>query len=306
MRTARRGLIGYWREYVSVAPFFIIFACFSIIPLIYAGYLSTQKWDGLGASQYVGLDQWVRLFSSGEFLFAAGNTIVIFVMGQVPVVLGALVAAVLLSQPRLRGRAFYQAAFFLPQVTSLVVVAVVFQAVFSTRFGIVNFLAQLVGLPTTDFLNDPWATRVVIALMIIWRGFGYFLVIFMAGLSSIDGSLYEAARIDGAGPTRILSSITIPMLRPTVIFVSLTGTIGGLQLFTEPQLLFAGTNGPGNAGQTMLLLQYQYLGGPGSAGFSSPVHQDLGYATVIGWATFIILLIIAAISYRFLKNPMED
>ncbi|MCU1527585.1 MAG: binding-protein-dependent transport system inner rane component [Frondihabitans sp.] len=302
----RNGLIAYWREYVSIAPFFIVFACFSIIPLGYAAYLSTQKWDGIGTSKYVGLDQWTRLFTSGDFWYAAGNTFLIFAMGQIPVVIGALVAAVILSQPRLRGRAFYQAAFFLPQVTSLVVVAVVFQAVFSNQFGIVNVIARVLGLPQSDLLNEPWGIRIVIALMIIWRGFGYFLVVFMAGLSAIDTSLFEAARIDGGGPLRILTSITVPLLRPTVIFVTLTGTISGLQIFTEPQLLFGGGNGVGNGGLTMMLLQYQYLGGPGSAGASSPVHADLGYATVIGWATFAILLVIAAVTYRFLKNPLED
>ena len=296
----------YWREYLSISPFFVLFACFGLIPLAFALYLSTQSWDGIGSPKFVGLAQWEKLFTSGTFWYAAGNTVVIFALGQIPVVIGALIGAVLLSRPRLRGRGFYQTAFFLPQVTSLVVVAVVFQAVFSTQFGVVNDIFHALGLPRIGFLDSGWGVRVVIAMMIIWRGLGYFLIVFMAGLASIDQGMYESARIDGAGAGRILWSITLPLLRPTVIFVGLTGTISGLQLFTEPQLLFAGQSGPDQGGLTMLLLQYQYLGGPGMATISSPVPTDLGYGSVIGWATFLLLLIIAFVCFRFLKRPEES
>jgi cellobiose transport system permease protein len=297
--------VAHWREYLSISPFFVVFACFSVIPLVYAVYLTTQRWDGLGESTFVGLDQWVRFFTKGDFFPAAGNTIVIFLMGQVPVIIAALIAAVVLSQPRLRGRAFYQTAFFLPQVTSLVAVTVVFQALFSGNFGFVNIALKFAGLPTVDWLHDPWGSRVVIALIIFWRGFGYFLLLFLAGLSAIDRSVYEAATIDGAGSFTMLRSITLPLLRPTLLFVILTGTISGLQIFTEPQLLFGGQNGPGNAGVTMMLLQYQYLGGPGTAGGFSSTPTDLGYATVIGWAVFVLLLGLAALNYRFLKKPAD-
>ncbi|RIX30532.1 carbohydrate ABC transporter permease [Amnibacterium setariae] len=296
----------HWREYLSISPFFVLFAAFSIVPLIYALYLSTQQWDGIGDSKFVGLAQWQRLVASNDFWYATGNTFLIFAMGQIPVIIGALIAAVLLSQPRLRARGLYQTAFFLPQVTSLVVVAVVFQAVFSNRFGLTNVLLQAAKLPTFQWLTDPWGIRIVIAAMIIWRGFGYFLLIFMAGISAIDTGLYEAARLDGAGPVRILGSITLPVLRPTVIFVALTGTISGLQLFTEPQLLFGGGSGPDRGGLTMMLLQYQYLGGPGAATAQTAVTPDLGYASVIGWAVFIILLAIAALSFRFTRRGLED
>ncbi|UNX54031.1 sugar ABC transporter permease [Georgenia sp. TF02-10] len=304
MERRRRAARGYWREYLSVSPFFLVFVAFSVIPLGYAVYLTTQKWDGLGPSEFVGWGQWERFFEQGDFWPAMWNTILIFLMGQVPVVIGALIAAVVLSRPRLRGRGFYQSAFFLPQVTSLVAITVVFQSFFSGRFGFVNVIAHYLGLPVVDWLNSPWGTRIVIALMIFWRGFGYFLVLFMAGLSAIDRSLYEAARLDGAGGARIFWSITVPLLRPTLLFVILTGTISGLQIFTEPQLLFSGQSGPDKAGLTMMLLQYQYLGGPGSQAGYSPVPTDLGYATVIGWAIFILLLVIALFNYRFLRKPV--
>jgi cellobiose transport system permease protein len=303
---SRRGrYLSHWREYVAVSPFFVLFLAFAVIPLGYAGYISLRSWDGLGPSTYVGNDQWVRLFTTGEFWKAAANTVVIFLMGQVPVLVGALVAAIVLSRPRLRGRGFYQAAFFLPQVTSLVVVAIVFQAVFGNTYGIIDMFLRMLGLPEIHFMTTAWGARFVIALMIIWRGFGFFLIVFMAGLSAIDSALFEAARLDGASPVQIVRWVTLPALRPTLIFASLTGTIGGLQMFTEPQVLFGGP-GPGNGGMTMMLLQYEYLGGPGMSMTTSSVKLDLGWATVVGWAIFVILLVLAVASSRLVKTSNED
>jgi cellobiose transport system permease protein len=299
-RGQRTGLLRYWREYLAISPFFVLFAAFGVIPLIFAVYLSTQKWDGLGASLFVGWDQWVRLFNTPDVWLALSNTFVIFAMGQIPVVIAALIGATLVSLPRLRFRSFYQTAFFLPQVTSLVAVAIVFQSIFGTRFGLVNHLLGFMGLPAQRWLEDPVLIKIVIAMMIIWRGFGYFLVIFLAGMASIDPALYEAARVDGAGPIRILWSITLPMLIPTILFVSLTATISGLQMFTEPQILFSGTGGPNNSALTMMLLQFQYLGGPSTG--AQTVLPDLGFATVIGWVIFIILVALGALGIRGLRS----
>jgi len=167
-----------------------------------------------------------------------------------------------------------------------------------------NHLLKIVGIPAQNWLSNPWEMKIVIALMIIWRGFGYFLIIFMAGMSSIDQSLYEAARMDGAGPRRILWSLTLPLLSPTIIFVALTGTIAGLQIFTEPQILFGGSGGPNNGGITMMLLQYQYLGGVGSTDLS--VQPNLGFAAVIGWVIFILLVLIALANTRLLRNSWRE
>jgi ABC-type sugar transport system permease subunit len=125
--------------------------------------------------------------------------------------------------------------------------------------------------------------KLVIAMMVVWRGFGYFLILFMAGISAIDRSIGEAAQIDGAGAVRVFRSITLPLLTPTMVFVTLTGAIAGMQIFTEPQLLFKGTGGPNNGSLTMMLLQYEYLGGIGSSGTVQLVKPDLGFAAVIGW-----------------------
>ena len=301
-RPAGRSLLSYWRDYASVAPFFALFAAFGAIPLGYALYLSTQSWDGLSDPKYVGLSQWTKLLHTPDLLTAAGNTVLIFVFGQVPVVIGALVAAAILSQKRLRFRAFYQTAFFLPQVTSVVAVTIVFQSLFADKYGFVNNILSTLGLPSQHWLTDPWMMKAVIALMVIWRGFGYFLLLFMAGISGIDPSVLEAAQIDGAGPVRVFRSITLPLLAPTMAFVTLTGAISGLQIFTEPQVLFGGTGGPNNGGLTMMLLQYEYLGGIGSSGTNQLVRPDLGFAAVIGWVIFLALVLLALLNNRLLRK----
>lgn len=290
-----------WHLYLAISPFFILFGIFGIGPLFYAGWLSLHRWNGLSAPVFVGFDQFLRLVRDGAFLDALLTTILIFIMAQIPLVIGALAAAATLAQLKGRARAFYQTALFVPQITSLVMVAVVFQSLFSGSYGIVNRALGALGFPIIDWLADWWGIKWVIALMVIWRGFGYFMVIFLAGLAAIPPSLYDAAKIDGAGAFRTFWSITLPLLRPTIVFVVIISSIGGLQLFTEPQVLFNGLGGPNNAGRTIMLLQYQYLGSTlGSASL-----PDLGYATTISIATFVILLVVSLAQARVLRRSLQ-
>ncbi len=300
-RTRRRAALRYWREYLAISPFYVLFAVFGLFPLLFAVYLSMVSWDGLGQPEWVGLAQFERLFTSDQFFQALGNTIIIFVMAQIPVILASLAAAALLSSPRLRGRGIYQTLFFLPQVTSIVAVAIIFQSLFSTNFGIVNTLLQSLGLGAVPWLTSEWGVRFVVALMIFWRSFGYFVVIFLAGIASIPPTLYEAARLDGAGPFRILRSITMPMITPTIIFVAVTGTISGFQIFTEPQVLTNGLGGPDGSVITMMFLQVGYMGAT-----LPTVRTDLGYATVIGWGIFAVLILLAVANARLIARRRRD
>lgn len=298
---SRRRLLRYWREYLAISPFFVLFAVFGLFPLIFAVYLSGVSWNGLGAMEWVGFDQFIRLFESGEFGHALFNTVVIFVIAQVPVILASLGAAALLSSPRLAGRGIYQTLFFLPQVTSIVAVAIVFQALFSNEYGIVNSILEAVGLMGVPWMTTEWGTRIVVALMIFWRSFGYFVVIFLAGISSIPPSIYEAARLDGAGPWRVLRSITIPMIWPTILFVAVTGTISGFQIFTEPQVLTNGLGGPEGSVVTLMFLQVGYMGAT-----LPTVSADLGFATTIGWGIFIVLILLAALNSRVIARRRKE
>ncbi len=300
VRGRRRSGRPTWHLYVAISPFFVLFASFGLIPLVYAGWLSLHRWDGLSEPVFVGFDQFVRLVRDGAFLQALVTTILIFVMAQVPMLIGALGAAAVLSRLRGRSAAFYQTSFFLPQVTSLVMVSIVFQSLFSGSYGIVNKGLAAIGLPVVDWLTDWWGIKWVIALMVIWRGFGYFMLIFLAGLASVPSTVYDAARVDGAGPFRTFGSITLPLLRPTLVFAVVISTIGGLQLFTEPQVLFNGLGGPDDAGRTLMLLQYQYLGST----LGSAALPDLGYGTAISIVTFVLLLAVSIAQGRRLRRSL--
>lgn len=300
VRRRRRAGRRTWHLYMAISPFFVLFAVFGAIPLVYAGWLSLHRWNGLSDPVFVGFDQFVRLVRDGAFFQALVTTILIFLMAQVPLLVGALGAAAILSRLRGRALAFYQTALFLPQVTSLVMVSIVFQSLFSGSYGIVNKLLAAIGFPVVDWLTDWWGIKWVIAFMVIWRGFGYFMVIFLAGLASIPSSLYDAATVDGAGPVRTFWSVTLPLLRPTLVFVIVISTIGGLQLFTEPQVLFNGLGGPDNAGRTLMLLQYQYLGST----LGSAALPDLGYGTAISIVTFVLLLAVSIVQGRRLRRSL--
>lgn len=293
MRRWTRTAIPY---YLSVAPFFVLFVTFGIFPLIVAGYLSLHRWDGIGPMRYVGFDQFSRLVKDTQFWHALRTTLEIFVMSQAPLVVAALVAAFLLSSHRLRLRGLYQTVYFLPQVTSIVVIAIVFQSLFGSNFGLIDKTLHALHLPTVNWMANTWGANTVIALMIIWRGFGYLVIFFMAGMAAIPPEIYEAAELDGARPARQLRSITLPMMRPTIVFALLTGIVGGLQIFTEPQV-FIGGNGPGAPGVTMMLLQYDYIGANPTAG----AQPDLGYASAIGWAVFVVVGIASIASWAALR-----
>jgi len=194
---------------------------------------------------------------------------------------------------------FYRIAYFLPNVTSLVAVALFFFAIFSSSNGLVNAVLHLVHLPQVQWLQNPFAIKVVIALLMSWQWTGYNAIIYLAGLQTIPTQLYEAARVDGAGPVRIFRHITVPLLRPIILFTLIVSTVTGLQSFTEPQVLFGSTasvnpnsGGPGQAGLTMMLYFYHQA-------FD---NNDYGYGAAIVWALFLLILSFVVINWRLVAR----
>jgi cellobiose transport system permease protein len=148
-------------------------------------------------------------------------------------------------------------------------------------------------LPTVQWLIDPWGIKIAIASMVVWRWTGYNAIIYLAGLQSISTELYEAARVDGASTRQIFFRITLPLLRPVILFTVITSTIGGMQVFTEPQVLVGNLGGPGNAGLTMVLYLYQ----------QAFVQSQFGYGAAIGWGLFIIIVLFSALNWRLVQRP---
>ncbi len=289
----RNGLRRFWPQYVAIAPFYVLFLVFGLFPIVFSIVLSFTDWDGVGSPAWVGLAQYRYLLGDPRFWNAVANTFLIWIISTVPMLFLALVLAFLLHG-NIRGKGFYRVAFFIPNVTSMVAMAIVFGSVFSDGFGLVNAALRALGADQVGWLSTYWGVKVTIAVMVIWRWTGYNAIIYLAGLQSIPTELYDAAKVDGANTWQIFTRITIPMLRPVILFTVITSTIGGLGLFTEPQILFQGqaVGGPDEAGMTIVLYQYDQA-------FN---QFDFGYGSAIAWVLFFFSVVFAIINWRLLSE----
>ncbi len=277
--------------YLSIAPYYILFLAFGIGPVAYSAYLAFQKWDGIGKMTFVGFGNFAYLFTSRTFGEAIINTFEIWFMSTIPMLLLALILAFLINM-RQRSKFLFQVCYYLPYVTSIVAITLIFGSLFSPQYGLINDVLTAMHIPTVQWLTEAWPIRWAIALIVIWRWTGYNSLIYMAGLQSIPAEFYEAARIDGANTWNIFVHVTIPLLRPVILFTVITSTFGGLTLFTEPQILLGNSGGPGSAGLTMSLYQY-------AQGFSA---DHFGYGAAIGWIIFFITLAFTIVNWRVVQR----
>ncbi|MGC9537308.1 carbohydrate ABC transporter permease [Streptomyces sp. UG1] len=298
----KKGLRKHWHLYAAISPFYLLFLAFGLIPVGFSLYLSFHRWDGLGSMEWAGLSQYQYLVSDSDFWQSIGNTLLIWALATFPMIFLAMVTAVMLNSA-VRFKNVYRFAYFLPNVTSVVAIAIVFGSIFSTNFGLVNALLQAVGLDQVAWLNTPWGIKVAIATLMTWQWTGYNAIIFLAGLQTIPGDLYEAARIDGAGPVQTFFRVTLPLLRPTLLFVLVVSTVTGLQSFSEPQVLLQTTanestfsGGPDHAGRTMVLYFFQQT-------FD---NNDFGYGAAVAWGIFLVVVLFSIINWRLVQRRGEQ
>ncbi|HEX5496080.1 MAG TPA: sugar ABC transporter permease [Mycobacteriales bacterium] len=274
--------------YAFIAPFFLLFAAVGLFPLAYTAYVSLNDWDLLNSAghTFIGLDNYRALLHDSFFWNALRNTVSIWVLSTVPQLLLALALAVLLNSA-IRARTFFRVAVALPTATSLVAVTIIFAQLYARDFGLVNFLLTHIGFHRIDWQAGRLSSHIAIASMITWQWAGYNALIYLAGMQAIPGDLYEAAEIDGAGAFQRFRSVTVPLLRPTILFTLIISTIGGLQVFAQP-LLFDNTpgntsGGPGRQFQTLTLYMYEH-------GF----HLfHFGYASAIAWTLFLLIVVVS-------------
>jgi cellobiose transport system permease protein len=295
-RAGRPRFTRFLPQYLAISPFYLLFAVFGLFPVLFTLYLAFHRWDGIGAMQNAGLGQFAYLISDGTFWLSVLNTVEIWVLSTVPMLALALVLAVALNSA-IRFGTFYRIAYFVPNVTSLVAIAIIFGSVFGSNFGLLNAMLQWLGLPTVSWLTSEWGIKIAIAAMIVWQWTGYNALIFLAGLQRIPSDVYEAARMDGAGVVKIFFRITLPLLRPIILFSLIMTTVGGLQTFTEPQVLLASagnldSGGPGQAGLTVVLYFFQQA-------FD---NNDFGYGAAIAWGLFIIIALFSIINWKLLRR----
>jgi cellobiose transport system permease protein len=274
--------------YLYVAPFFVVFAVFGLYPLLYTAWVSLHDWDLLAADRpFIGLGNYTALLKDPDFWNSVLNTLGIFFLSTVPQLLLALWLANLLNR-RLRGRTLLRMGVLVPNITSTAAVAIVFGQLFSTRFGLINWAANAIGLGRIDWHANSLAAWTAISTMVDWRWTGYNALIFLAAMQSIPRDLYESAAIDGARPSRQFWSITVPMLRPTIVFCVIISTIGGLQLFTEPLLFNSGTNpirgGSLRESQTITMYMFENAFAP---------NFNFGYGSAVAWVLFLLVIGVA-------------
>jgi cellobiose transport system permease protein len=279
---------------MAVSPFFLLFAAFGLFPLVFSAWLAFHRWDGISPVTFAGFDQFRFLLADATFRKAVVNTIIIWIMATVPMLFMSLGLASMLNSVK-RFKTFYQVVLFLPSVTSIVAVVIFFKAIFDNQVGVVNQVLEAVGLSGVQWLNGYWTIKIVLAVIMTWQWVGYNAIIYYAGLQAISGEVYEAAKIDGAGVLRTFWSITVPLLRPVIIFTVVVSTIGGMQTFAEPQVLFGSnasinpnSGGPGQAGLTMVLYFYQQA-------FN---NNNYGYGAAIAYGVFAIVAVFTLINWR--------
>ena len=266
--------------YIFIAPFFIQFAVFKLFPMAWSFWLSFHEWIGVGRMIPVGLGNYAKALQDPLFWQSIYNTLFLCVIGTLFSMTVTFVIAFIINSGLVRGKEFFKTAFFLPQVTSGVVIGILFLVLFGKEYGFLNqIMSGLFGVKP-DWLGNSSLIKPSIILAGFWGGFGWYIVMYLAGLQSIDLDLYEAARVDGANLRQQFFHITVPMMRNVVVFLAIMAFIGGLQSFEIPYLMLNGGGGTGNAGLTIVTYLYQQ-------GFG---FFNLGYGSALAWLLFVLII----------------
>jgi len=295
----RRGAATSERSgaaYVFLAPALVIIGVFFLLPIAAALVLSLTDFDiysiaSIGNARFLGFANYARLLRTSDFWTALLNTLYFALVGGPLSIAASLGAALLLNHRLVRFRSFFRTVYFAPFVTTLVAVAIVWKYLYHPQFGVLNYLLGKVGVGPIDWLGNPhWAMPAII-LVAVWKNFGYNMLIFIAGLQSIPQELYEAAHLDGAGAWQRFRHVTLPMLAPTLVFVSVITMIGYFQLFAEPYVMTRG--GPLRSTTSVVLLMYE-------EGFR---WWRMGYAASLAFVLFAVVLAATLVQLRLQRQP---
>jgi len=295
--------------YLFLSPFFLLFGIFGIFPIVFSFALMFQQWDpvqGLGAMQFVGLEN-IRFTLEDPWVWKSlANTFWLAIASGLPQHLVAVPLAYLINEKLQGSRNALMGAYFLPYITSTVAIAMMFTTLFSTDYGLVNALLEtlqrwpllswLIPKEHIDWLGTPETVKPVIALVVFWRYLGFNLILYVAAMQSIPRELYEAARMDGAREWRIFWSITLPQLKPMMVFSLTLSVIGGLQLFEEPFILTGGKGGVEQAGMTTAMYMYR----------TAFEFNDFGLASAMSWLLFLMIAVMTWLTNRALGPQQES
>lgn len=303
--TAQPPDVSPWRQrlrrwdvklspYLYISPFFVLFAVVGIFPLLYTMWVSLHDWNLIGGKgAFVGLANYTQSVQQANFWIGMRNTFSIFLLSGVTQTLTALILAAVLNQ-NIRAKTFWRMGVLLPFVVAPVAVGVIFSKMFADQSGLINSLLGAIGIDPITWHASVLPSHIAIATMVNFRWTGYVTLIFLAAMQAIPREVYEAAMLDGASRMRQFVSITIPMLRPTIIFVIITATIGGLQIFDEPRV-FDQTGQGGADRQWMTITMYIYELGWGS-------QKSFGRAAAVSWILFLIIILVGILNFLLTRR----
>jgi cellobiose transport system permease protein len=281
-----------YAPYLYVLPFFVLFGLFGAFPLVYTVWVSLFDWDFLAETHtWVGLENYTRLFGDYTFWNAVLNTAQILVLATVPQLLLGLLLAYALNH-RLRTPTLWRMSALLPNITSVVAVTIIFGQLFGRDYGLINWVLGALDLGKIDWQAGKASSQVAIATMIVWRWTGYTALIYLAAMQAVPRVLYSAAALDGATSFQQFRMITVPAIRPTIVFTVIISTIAGMQVLAEPLLFGGGSISGGSDRQFQTLSLYLY-----EVGFN---RWEFGYASAASWLMFALIVVAAAINYLFL------
>jgi cellobiose transport system permease protein len=283
--------------YLYISPFFIMFLVVGIFPIAFTAVISFMDWDLVrNSGKFVGFDQYIWILGQPQFWTALRNTFSIFLLSSVPQLVAAVFIAAMLDR-NIRQKTFWRMGVLVPFVMAPVAVALIFSNMFGDNHGLVNSVLTDIGLPAIQWHKDAFWSHVAISTMVNFRWTGYNTLILLAAMQAVPRDYYEAATVDGAGAFRQFRSITLPSLKPTLIFVIITSTIGGLQIFDEPRMFDQFGRG-GAAQQWLTITLYLYDIGWGQWNF--------GRAAALAWILFLIILIIGLINLLVTRRLVRD
>jgi multiple sugar transport system permease protein/cellobiose transport system permease protein len=289
--------------YLFTLPFFLFYAAFVVYPVLYSFYISLTNWDslaGINRRQFVGIANYIQLIVKDRLFFRALRNTVFFMVINIPIliVIGLLMSVVLYKLNR--GRRIFQTINILPYIVTPAAIGLIFSFIFDWSTGIINTLLINTGIieEGINWLGTPHTARLVIIFMVVWKNFGYYMLIYLAALAAIPNDINEASSIDGAGTIQSFFYITLPMLRPITVFLILTSIISGFQLYDEPVLLFSSSSsavfgGPDRSGLTSIMYFYDRT-------FRSSTR--LGYGATISYTLFFIIMVTSVVISKILDR----
>jgi multiple sugar transport system permease protein len=294
----RTGSLDRHQARITAAVFLIpavaILLLFVGWPMVQALRLSFTDASGFGQEQFVGIDNYIRVFTDPGVLQSLANTGLYAVLFTPAAIIVALVLALAINDPRLPFRGFFRTSLFLPFIVSLAVAAFAWQYLLDPQIGLLNYWLRIVGIRVDNVLEDPLLAMPTVALVAVWKNFGFYMVIFLAGLQDIPGSLYEAAKMDGAGAWKRFVNITLPQLSSTMAFVVIVAVIAALQAFDQIYVLTGG--GPYRSTQTVVMEIYE-------SGFTD---LNLGFASALSYVLLAVTLVLSLVQFVFFGRREKD